>query len=475
MLKSIYKRQASIFLFLVIVSFCLIFMHTQFAAAVIAEPFPLPNPKEGTIGIRSSEFINKEYKIPSAKKNTIFGGKISSPVEDEEFGLGLEIEGQFVNNNPILNTFTAHEFYFKVFPEWQNSILYLGRKKQPWSDLDSNWQLGAWEPVFKVDPLDMHVQGLTGFFVDIKKPDWSLELFATPFFLPDHGPSVDVRDGEFIHGHPWVNLPPQEVNVFGELTPAYYIVDKPTATDVIANKGYALRFHWGKDESRGTSTGFAAQVSIGYLPVNQLTLGFDGTYNASEKSRLEIGINPEVIYHKLLGVDTTYKFENLHFGISILQENPESPDYASKWTYQNYKPTQFASTNVSYKWDSYETRVSYLKRFGGEADTVGPQAALFKKVIPDRYGFHELLKAELKWQQKSHTLFKNYMLARWIQELQERSDIVSVQAGCQVGPFWQIYGGFDFLKTENKNTNSADLAETYQRNDRAYGGVQYVF
>jgi hypothetical protein len=458
-----------------LIAFCLCSLHIQFAAAVIAEPFPVRNPKEGSIGLKSTDFINQDYQATSAKKTTMFGGRISSPVEDEEFGLGLDIEGQFVDNNPILNTFTAHEFYFKVFPEWQNSILYLGRKKQPWSELDSNWQLSTWEPVFKVDPLDMRVQGLTGFFVDIKKPDWSLELFATPFFLPDQGPTVDVRDGQFVQGHPWVSLPPQHVSIFGEQTPAYYTLDKPNATDVISNKGYALRFRLGKDDSQGDATGFSTQMAIGYLPVNQLTLGFDGAYNTSEKSRLEVGISPEVIYHKLMGLDAIYRTENFRLGLSVLQEDPEYPSFASKWTYQTYKRTQFASPSISYKWNSLEARVSYLKRVGGEAETVGPQAALFKKAIPDRYGFHELLKTELKWQQKTSSVFKYNTLARWEQELQEHSDILSLQAGCQFGPFWQLYGGFDFLKTDNRNLNSADLAETYQRNDRVYTGVQYVF
>jgi hypothetical protein len=475
LLLSINKSRVQIPTALSLLVFCLCFLHIQFASAVIAEPFPVRNPKEGTIGIRSTDFINNNYTTTSAKNNTMFGGRISSPVEDEEFGLGLDIEGQFVDNNPILNTFTAHEFYFKVFPEWQNSILYLGRKKQPWSELDSSWQLGAWEPVFKVDPLDMRVQGLTGFFVDIKKTDWALELFATPFFLPDHGPSIDARDGQFVQGHPWVSLPPKEVNIFGEQTPAYYTIDKPSATDVISNKGYALRFRWGKDDSHGDAAGFATQMSIGYLPINQLTLGFEGAYNTSEKSRLEIGINPEVIYHKLLGLDAVYRSENLRLGFAFLQEDSETPEFAHSWTYQSYQPTQFASPSLSYRWNNLETRVAYLKRFGGEAKTLGPQTALFKKAIPDRYGFYEQLKTELIWKQKTSNFFKYNTLARWVQELQERSDIISLQAGCQIGSFWQIYGGLDFLKTANLNSKSADLAETYQRNDRAYTGIQYVF
>lgn len=475
MLLGINKRRVRIPSTISLIVFCLSCLHIQFAAAVIAEPFPVRNPKEGTIGIRSTDFINKDYKVSSTKKSTMFGGRISSPVEDEEFGLGLDIEGQFVDDNPILNTFTAHEFYFKVFPEWKDSILYLGRKKQPWSELDSNWQLSAWEPVFKVDPLDMRVQGLTGFFIDVKKTDWSLELFATPFFLPDHGPTVDARDGQFVQGHPWVNLPPQDVTIFGESTPAYYTIEKPSATDVISNNAYALRFRLGKDDSLGDVTGFNAQMAIGYLPVNQLVLGFEGVYNTSEKSRLEIGLSPNVIYHKLLGLDVIYRSENLRLGFSFLQEEPELPEFAAKWTYQDYKATKFLSPSFSYKWNKLETRISYLKRLNGEVETIGPQAALFKNAIPNRYGYNELLKTELKWQQTTSSLFKYNILARWVQELQEHSDIVSVQAGCQIGAFWQIYGGIDFLKTDNKNSDSVDLAEMYQRNDRAYGGVQYVF
>jgi hypothetical protein len=450
-------------------------LHTSLGFSIIAEPFPVRNSKEGSIGIRSTDFVNKEYKSVTSKKTTMIGGRISSPVEDEEFGLGLDIEGQFVNDNPLLNTFTAHEFYFKVYPEWQNSILYLGRKKQPWSELDSTWQLGSWEPVFKADPLDMRGQGLTGFFIDIKKPDWSLELFATPFYLPDHGPSVNVRDGQFVQGHPWVSLPPEQVSIFGEQTPAYYNLDKPSATDVISNNGYALRFRLGKDDNHVDATGFTGQVAIGYLPVNQLTLGLDGAYNTSDKNRLEIDIHPEVIYHKLLGVDTSYRTENLRLGFSFLQEDPEDPKFSPKWTHQVYYSTRFTSPSIAYKWNNIEAKLSYLKRTGGEADTLGPKATIFKKAIPDRYGFNELIKTELKWQQKTGALLKYNTLVRWVHEQQEQSDIFSWQAGCQVGSFWQVYGGLDLLKTDNRNKDSADLAEIYQRNDRAYAGVQYVF
>jgi hypothetical protein len=454
---------------------CLCSLHAEFTNALIAEPFPVRNTQEGSIGIRNTEYINKDYSVAPNKKNTMIGGRISSPVDDEEFGLGVDIEGQFVNDQPVLNTFTAHEFYFKVYPEWQNSILYLGRKKQPWSELDSNWQLGAWEPVFKVDPLDVRGQGLTGFFVDIKKPNWTLELFATPFFLPDHGPSIDAHDGKFIDGHPWVNLPPKTVNIFDEVTPAYYTLEKPSATDVVAQKAYALRFRWGQDDSHGDSAGFSTQVAMAYMPSNQLVLGLNGINNISESRKVEINIRPQVTYHRLLGLDAIYRSENLRMAISFLQEDPEENEFSENWTYQNQVMTRFLSPSLSYRWQNLEMRASYIRRMGNPSNTIGPQAVLFKSVFPDRYGFQELFKTELKWQQNYSGHSRYYALTRWTQELVEKSDIISFQGGCQLGPFWQVYTGFDLLKTENHNTKIADLAETYQQNDRAYLGVQYVF
>lgn len=454
---------------------CLCTLQTHLAFALIAEPFPVRNAKEGSIGIRNSEYLNKDYSVSANKRNSMFAGRISSPVDDEEFGLGIDIEGQFVNDQPVLNTFTAHEFYFKVYPEWQNSILYLGRKKQAWNELDSNWQLGAWEPVFKVDPLDVHGQGLTGFFVDIKRPDWTLELFATPFYLPDHGPSVDTRDGHLVEGHPWVSLPPRSVNIFGEPTPAYYTIEKPSATEVVANKGYALRFRYGKDDNHGDAAGLSTQVALAYLPANQLTLGLNGINNISESRKVEIGIRPQVTYHRLLGLDAIYRAENLRVAFSFLQEDPEKNEFANTWTYQDQLMTRFISPSVSYRLQNIELRASYIRRLGSAPITQGPQVSIFKKVFPDRYGFQELFKGELKWQQQNSNRLKYYVLSRWTQELVEHSDVVSFQGGCQIGSFWQIYGGLDLLKTDNKNPLYSDLAETYQHNDRAYMGVQYVF
>jgi hypothetical protein len=436
-----------------------------------ADPNVLGSDKLGQVGTKSLYYLNDQYQNPEARSVQLFEGRITREADESEFSLGIDLEGQFSVNNQRFNSFTANEFYFRMDPLWTGTTLYLGRKRSRWSALDDRWKLGVWQPLYKVDSINPHSQGLTGLFVVVKQDDFTLEFFGTPFFLPDHGPVMETRNGSFVTGHPWVQYPPSEVILKGQPTPAFYQIDKPSIPDVIVNTGYGMNLQWGDSETEG----WLFRGAWAYKPMNQLQLGFDGNLSLANEERLEIDIHPEVGFHKVGSLDGSYRSENWGVYAGLIVDQPEPTHFDNRWTYQEFSAAHLGGIGTEYLWGSTRFGLGYLRRDGGDSQMAGPRAGAAARVLPERFQFDELLKMEVTYRGDLDSQWSYELMGEWRQELKEQSEIVSGQGTLLMGPFWRAYMGMDLLRTNNLVTSKADFAESYQSNDRVYGGIQYVF
>lgn len=427
--------------------------------------------KLGQVGSRSLYYLNDQYQNPEVRSVQLFEGRITREADESDFSLGIDLEGQFSHAQQGFNSFTANEFYFRMDPLWSGTTLFLGRKRSRWSTLDDHWKLGVWQPNYRIDALNPHSQGLTGLFVDFKKDNWVLEFFGTPFFLPDHGPQMETRNGVFMKGHPWVQYPPSQVIIKGVSTPAYYRIDKPSIPDVIVNTGYGFNFQVGDPESEG----WTGRVAWGYKPMNQLLLGFDGSLNLGDQGGLEINVHPEVGFHKVTSLDGVYRSEKWAFYVGVVEDQPEAYQFDLPWTYQNFSPSHFIGSGMDVFLGPVRVGLGYIHRQGGDSRIAGPRASTGNHVLPERFLFKDLVKTELSYAAGLGSRWSYELTGEWRQELQEGSEIVSAQGALLMGPFWKAYLGMDLLRSENQVLENADFIETYQANDRVYGGLQYVF
>lgn len=448
---------------------------TVFASSLISsfDPYKdhLGRDKLGQVGSKSTYYLNDQYQNPEARSVQIFEGRITREADESDFSLGIDLEGQFSMSQQWYNSFTANEFYFRMDPLWSGATLYMGRKRSNWSAMDDRWKMGIWQPVYKVDSLNPHTQGLTGLFVTFKQENWVLEFFGTPFFLPDHGPQVETRNGEFVKGHSWVQYPPSQIIIKGQPTPAFYSIDKPSIPDIIVNTGYGMNLQWGDSESEG----WMGRAAWAYKPMNQLLLGFDGNLNLSEQERLEIDIHPDVGFHEVGSLDGVYRGEKWLAYAGVILDVPKYTPFDSPWTFQNFSPSRLTGGGIEFFTNSVRLGLGYVHRVGGEASVGGPRASSSMQVLPERFSFQDLIKAELSYGGDLGAHWSYELSGEWRQELQEKSEIVSGQGALLMGPFWKAYLGLDLLRSDNRLSQKSDFIESYQANDRVYGGLQYAF
>jgi hypothetical protein len=429
--------------------------------------------KLGSIGARSLNYISDQYENKEARNVQLLEGRIQLVPElvDSQLGLGMDLEGQVSVAQPMLNSFTANELYFRIDPLWTEATLYLGRKRSKFSNLDARWKLGVWEPIFKVDALDPHSQGLTGLFVAFESAEMTYEFFASPFFLPDHGPQVETRDGEFVKGHPWVQYPPEELTMAGQPIATHYNIDRPDLGDVVIQQSYGLSIRKGDSSQTGMSVGLA----WAHKPMNQLLLGLDPDMSLVGQSRWDIGIHPEVGTHEVGSLDLSYRAEHWLTYVGGLSDSPSEKIFDGPWTYQKFSAATIVGGGMEFFADGWQIGLGYLQRRGGDSRMVGKAAPYLSDSLPERFLFEELLNAELAYEGDLAVHWAYEVKGGWRQELRARSEIVALQGSLMMGPYWKGFLGVDLLKAGDGVADRKDFVESYRNNDRAYGGIQYVF
>lgn len=449
---------------------------------VTEESTASPSPeKQGYIGTRSLFYINNNIVNSEARAVHYWEGRVHQDAHNNDKSLGLDVEGQFTNSQGGLNSFSINELYWNSNSSAENTSFAIGRRNSQWSFLDRHWKLGAYEPVYKVDPLNPSSQGLTGLFLGFKGENWNLEFFGTPVFIPDQGAPVETANGRFVKKDPWVFYPPSEVSLNGVLTPVSYEIDKPSIQDVVDNQGYGVNAQVGQMDQEGLS-GRAAWV---YKPMNQLLLGLKGYETLrqteispaeSEKNTVDIQLHPEVGYHQISSMDLAYRWNSLLVTLGVVDDRPMKKEFASQWTYQNYLPSQLIGGGLEYSTEvGLRMGAHYLTRHGGGSQTEGPEKDLVGSYIPERYSFAELVQGELGFQKRLNSRWGYEGSGEWRKELREGSELYSLKGALLVGSAWKAYLGFDFMKSENKNPQTKDFIEANLANDRVYGGVHYVF
>ena len=423
----------------------------------------------GNLSVRQEAFISPSVRDGIDKNPGFFSGKYLSDrnAKGESVDvLSARLDAQISPNNSFLSFVNIQELY------WQQGALIVGRRLMNWSEIDSSFNLGFYQPLFDWNLTRPRPQGLSGLFVQIHQEapvPWGINLFASKLFLANQGANYEVRAGKFENSNPYFKGPATTIEFAGQRDPLQYTLEKPEVSEVIFQNSFVSQIFVGQEDE-----GFYAQAAFAEKPSNKLALGIDGE---NQSALVWNGrVRPSVYMHRLISADLKYSFSKIQLGASGLREIPREANYAPEWTYFKYQNSSLAGFFVqSLNFSSWKLRFDYLRALGGqESSTGGKLSPYVTELNGSRVPFESAL-------QVSAELF--FKFSRW-QNLKLNSSLLQEEKGLfaswtsgaeyQFDRFWSIFADLQLLAaSEALSTKNIYFAN--RTNDSASVGVSYVF
>lgn len=414
-------------------------------------------------------FLSPAFEATQQNQYQFLGLKLKNAEEDEGL-FQLDSEGAFAAGAPLMSYTKVNELFFQI-PAGQGQKLELGRHKVNWSELDTRWNFGVWQPIFKWNPLSPESQGLTGLFWNYENSWSELTFFASPVYLPNQGPSFEINDqGEFVRGHPWFRRPPSYIRVLDEVSKVEYNFEKPSESSVVAQSSYSARVRIKNDE------GSRAQLSYAYKPMNNLSLAYVGLLDIA-KDRGVVNIQPYVDYHSVLGVDGQWARKNWKLGVSMIADRPEpSSERPENKTYPEMQAAQLYSAYIDFDLKYIQLSLETLEVFNGDVVDRGEDASSQRVSISNRYLFTQAQRASLK---NIFLIRKGRRVATELSLTQsQKNDFQLIQAHSylQFSKMWSAFADLQLVRAQiEMSVNKQNEIAQYANNDKISLGISYVF
>lgn len=414
----------------------------------------------------SDSFISPEFEATQKSNYQFVGARLRTESFSEE-NLKMDIAGGVAVGEPLLNYLNFSEIFIESSQN-QNETFYFGRKKMQWSELDSRWDLGIWEPVFKWNPLSAERQGLTGIFWQVERPYFTLALFASPIYLPNQGPNFDIENGRFVKGNPWFRRPPETIRIWDEATEIEYKLQKPDEAQVVLQNSFGIRIAFGETKN------LRGQLSYTYKPVNQLAMGYDGNLDIAQLKGI-VNIHPQVFYHSLAGADLSYKTGDIRAGLSGLYDHTNN-DYVfeeKNLTRSVFADSLLVSPFIEWFQGSWGLAFQHLDMIGGGTKEEGELASSTREPLMIKYPFQQADQITLM-----SNLFKRHKLNTKISYLHSQKnnfDLVRFSSRFDLSTLWSIVAEMQLLKAGSSTIDNQNEIAQFANNDRFMMGVTYVF
>ena len=415
----------------------------------------------------TDSFISSDFEATEKNNYQFIGAQLKTDSLSQD-AVQMDITGGVAVGAPLLNYLNISEFYFKS-SQTDDEYFYFGRKRMHWSELDSRWDLGVWEPLFKWNPLSPEHQGLSGIFWQANKPLYSLMLFASPLYIPDQGPSFEIEDGSFIKGNPWFRRPPESIRIWSEATAIDYRFEMPDETQIVLQKSFGSKLAF------GDPNGLSAQLSYIYKPANQLAIGYDGNLDVG-KLKGAVELKPQVFYHSLTGGDLTYRNGQVHVGLSTLLDRPDKTDhFEQKWTHPVFSDATLWSAFAEWTGNHWGVSYQHLDILGGDVVESGDLANSKRAAMMVRYPFQQAEKVTLT---SNHFFKKNRQLQNRVSithSAKNDFDLIQASSRLRLSAVWSVLGELQLVRSGALSTENQNEIAQFLNNDRLMFGAVYVF
>ena len=426
--------------------------------------------QRGTAEVKSSlrlvneSFISPLYEATPDTSYRMLSAKFkTAPFSRQtESGAYFDIEGAYAMGAPLMSYLNIRELnYVSVLAP--NQRITLGRSVRKWSDLDSRWNLGVWQPLFKWNPLNPSNQGLSGLFWDYENEKLRLTLFSSFFYLPSQGPGFELnQNGEFEKGNPWFNQPPQAIRVMQEVSKIEYHFHKPSEMDIVSQTSIAANavyegIHW------------IGRISAGFKPHNTLAFEYDGLLNIS-KDKGVLEVYPEVYTHSVFGGDLIYRTSEFRIGMSALVDKPIPQSNSDlELTKPVFQEAVLYSPFIEVKMGSFKMTYDYLKILGGEVSEIGEWARPNGEAISSRYPLYEAHRLGLNFLHPEYSIGGNFITSPL-----HAMDIIQFESKIQLQKYVVLEMGAQLMKSNDTSSEVSEISH-FANNDRVSLGVAYVF
>lgn len=353
----------------------------------------------------------------------------------------------------------------------KNFSAYLGRKKYLWSELDSQWGLGLFQPRFRWDYLNEREDGLFGAFFSHQSEFVQATAYAAPIFIPEQGAPFDIAGGSCKTASPWFACPASAISLFNQATDVRFSLDIPPIRSLVAKPG------GGAVVRVGRQLGYFGRAAYVRKPMNQFLLSYEGRLDLST---LEIPavIRPRVLYHDLLSLETGWVGSRHSVVASGIREWPKRDETPASWnTQEAADATLYGLTAKTMPLEGVfrltRFEFSFLHRNGGNAADRGPFAQPSSPVFEPRYAFKNAFSLAV-FTPIFDSWARTFLLTtRFVLDTVNKGNIL--QSDIYVRPIASAYLnlGLDILGSESRSP--VDFISRYQRNDRVRAGVTYAF
>ena len=431
---------------------------------------------EVRLGLQGNDYLTPSDEPSSdiGTGNTAFTVGVRGGGDINNFHFAVEGESLYGLRHANYRYVDVNELYMglekKDAPT--HAFVYLGRKRFDWSDLDSYWSLGLYDPRFRWDYLNEQESGLLGLFPGFQSDGFQATAYFSPIFIPEQGAPFDISGGDCHSSSPWFSCPASSIRVFNQPTTVNFSLDVPPVKDLIVHEGHGATIRVGQ------KAGAFGRFSYAHKPMNQFLLSFEGRLNLATNSVPAI-IRPRVLYHDLYGLDLGVNSQDEKHSLvaSALAERPIRDVTPATWNTQETSNAElYGLTARTHPFEGVKfTRLeaSYLHREGGDGPDQGPFVSPGVNYFEPRYAFKNAFSIAAFTPIFDDWARRFEMSTKFIVDTANTGNILVFDAFYSPLARLVLNLGLDMLGSDS--TSPVDFISRYQRNDRIRGGVTYAF
>jgi hypothetical protein len=375
--------------------------------------------------------------------------------------------------------FIARDLYARVQTKSPTGLAFtFGRSQRLWSQLDEDWGLGIWQPLFRADYVNPISLGLTGLFAEAAGKGMKFTIFVSPLHLPDQQAEMKVENGQLTSGNRWFRAPVSHLEIEHGVNRIYYDLNKPEVKDVVFNGVFAFSTTAG-DEVDGSW----ARFSFADKPMNQFHVAVqtDGiVFLHVDSGEIRPIIHPKVVRHQLATFETGFAWDDRNkVYFSVVSESINDPKLPEGWEQTELKDAYYVGAGGSMGMGMVGLRqtlfsLGYVERREKEgSDITSIEGEI--ETSNQRPTFERLASAALihpLYRQRHHRVTGQM---KYTHSFSDQGDWVTAVVNYRPEAQVTWYLGLDVFGAPDEGTGVRSFISSYRNNDRVFGGVSYVF
>lgn len=426
----------------------------------------------GQVRFEGMQYLTPLDESPNLTYSNLLSARMSLHRDGDYIDSAADVSAGtfFIRNQTHL---VVHEAYASLKPYPVKG--YAGRKKFAWSDMDSRWQMGLWQPRFAIDTLRPEEQGLTGFFANWQGEKIEILGFASPLYIPSMGPDIREEGGSLISDSRWYRAPSSQYNFNDRINSIVYDLDIPDAAKLVNQQSVGISGRYGDRE-----LGPWLAISAGRKPVNDLILTRKAFKSTSE-DKVDVTVAPEVTYHNITSMDFGYSLKRLKLTLSYLEDRPDEKRPEEDGSIQKLLPLKAYSVSMDFAINEFFNRnfavqLGYLKVDGGGIqDIISDGTPDDFTLFDQRMKFTDALSVRVEGQLASIQRKPLVSRLKWLYDYDQQGTLLNAEFLFYPSQKWALIMGADILGVQDEGKDVSDFLNQYRANDRVYGGMTYVF